>query len=173
MTHLLLTLLGPDRPGLVDALAHAVREHEGNWLESRLAKLAGHFAGVVRIAVPIEQSPALQQSLAQLAEQGLTVQVYPADALPTSDAPTRMLQLHLVGHDRPGIVREVSHALATRGLNITELTTAVTSAPMTGDPLFTATATLAAPADASLDELHATLDQLADQLDLDLDLDEV
>ena len=49
MTDLVLTLIGPDRPGLVEAVAEVVAAHGGNWLESRMARLAGKFAGILRI----------------------------------------------------------------------------------------------------------------------------
>ncbi len=47
MADLVLTLIGPDRPGLVEAVAEPIAAHGGNWLESRMAHLAGQFAGIV------------------------------------------------------------------------------------------------------------------------------
>ena len=49
---LVMTVIGPDRPGLVDTVAGLVAEHEGNWLESRMSRLGGHFAGILRVEVP-------------------------------------------------------------------------------------------------------------------------
>ena len=46
---LVLTVIGPDRPGLVEALSQSIASHDGNWLESRMAKLSGQFAGIVRV----------------------------------------------------------------------------------------------------------------------------
>src|SRR4051812_3506563 len=40
---LVMTIIGPDRPGLVELLASLVAEHGGNWLESRMSHLAGQF----------------------------------------------------------------------------------------------------------------------------------
>ena len=54
MTDLVLTLIGPDRPGLVESLAKRVTAHGGNWVESRMAHLAGQFAGILRVEVPPE-----------------------------------------------------------------------------------------------------------------------
>ncbi|MGI9430405.1 MAG: glycine cleavage system protein R, partial [Bythopirellula sp.] len=58
-TSLVLTVLGQDRPGLVDAIAQAVADHGGNWVESRMAHLAGHFAGILRVEVDADQAEAL------------------------------------------------------------------------------------------------------------------
>ena len=38
---LVLTIIGPDRTGLVEAVAAAVADHGANWLESSMARLAG------------------------------------------------------------------------------------------------------------------------------------
>lgn len=166
---LVLTVIGPDRPGLIEALAAAVAEHDANWLESRMARLAGKFAGVLRIDVPHEQCQALTDALNKLRDAGLTVVVESSDG-PVSAKRSRPLILNLIGHDRPGIVRDISHALAKRGVNVVEFHTQVVSAAMTGDPLFKATAELLAPVDTRIDELRDALDQLATELDLDLTL---
>ena len=64
MQHLLvMTVIGPDRPGLVDSVAALVAEHGGNWLESRMSRLGGHFAGILRVDVPGENEPELVAGL--------------------------------------------------------------------------------------------------------------
>jgi glycine cleavage system regulatory protein len=74
-TSLVLTVLGEDRPGLVEALSHIIAAHEGNWLESRMAHLAGQFAGILRASVPEGNATALLTALQGLAEHGLQVVV--------------------------------------------------------------------------------------------------
>ena len=54
MTTYVLTAIGDDRPGLVAALAAAVDEHGGSWVDSQLALLAGKFAGIVQVDLPDE-----------------------------------------------------------------------------------------------------------------------
>jgi len=167
---IVLTVLGPDRPGLVDRLATALADHGGNWLESRMARLAGQFAGVVHASVGPDAVDGLRAALDTLAGDGLTVTLH-ADAEPAAPADRPVaLRLELMGHDRPGIVRDVSHALAGAGVNVIDLTTGVASAPMTGEPMFRAAAELNAPGDADLDALRDALDDIADRLDLDLTL---
>ncbi len=167
--HLILSVLGPDRPGLVDTLSATVRDHGGNWLESRMAKLSGHFAGVVRVAVPGANVAALAEALRGLTEQGLVVTTTDADDGPTVAEPAgTKLSLRFLGHDRPGIVRDIAHALAVRGLNITELTSRVRSAPMSGEPMFEASTDLHAPDGTDLDALQDQLDDLAADMAMDL-----
>lgn len=171
---LVLSLIGPDQPGHVDAVARAVAQHDGNWIGSRLIRLGGQFAGAVRVDVDTTRVDDLTASLHRLQERGLTIVVTAADEPEASAGPAgqKVLSLHFVGHDRPGLVRDVAAALASRRINVEELETETSSAPMTGEPIFTATALLRLPTDADVDELHEALDTLAAQLDLDLHLDE-
>ena len=59
MDHLVLTVFAPDKPGQVERIAQCIAEHGGNWLESRMARLAGQFAGIVRIECPCASADAL------------------------------------------------------------------------------------------------------------------
>ncbi|HVR28743.1 MAG TPA: ACT domain-containing protein [Thermoanaerobaculia bacterium] len=94
-------MLGPDRPGLVDALAALVTRHGGNWLESRMASLAGEFAGILRVEVDADDAPALEAALRSLeADQGLALVV--KEGRETTRLGGPLLTLELVGQDRPG-----------------------------------------------------------------------
>lgn len=171
MQSLILTVIGPDRPGLVDALSHVIKARNANWLQSHLAQLAGQFAGIVHVQVAENEVDGLTADLLNLQHKGLTLTVTPgdphlADAMPEASP----FHLELLGLDRPGIVRDLASALASRNINVTELETDVVSAPMSGEPLFKATARLTAPTNVDADELHDALDRIADQLDLDLHL---
>jgi len=169
-TSLVLTVLGEDRPGLVESLAYIITAHEGNWLESRMAHVAAQFAGILRVSVPDAQAAGLISALQELASHGLQVVV----AQSTTDEPARdarWLTLDLVGHDHLGIIRDLAHALAQRSINIDELQTEYTSAPMTGGMLFKATARLRVPLEVTVAELQRTLDRLAHDLMVDITLE--
>jgi glycine cleavage system regulatory protein len=169
-TTLVMTIIGADRPGLVDMVAGIVAAHGGNWLESRMARLGGHFAGILRVAAPADQQAAMSEALQKLSDAGLKVVVH-ADS-PAVVAPARLMRLDLVGHDRPGIVREISRALAANGVNVEELETGCESAPMSGEVLFKANATLGLPANCNLDELRASLERIAGDLIVDISIKE-
>jgi glycine cleavage system regulatory protein len=170
MVDMVITLIGLDRPGLVEALAAVVAQHGGNWLEARLAHLAGQFAGLVRIHVPEEQVQPLRTALARLESSGLRVVAETGTG--GSSAPGRLMEVELLGLDRPGLVREVSHILARRQVNVEDLATEVYSAPMTGDAMFRARARVSVPADVDAQELRLSLEQLARDLMVDISLAE-
>ena len=175
-SQLVLTLIGLDRPGLVETIAAEVARHNGNWEESRMARLAGHFAGLLRVSVPADAAQPLADALSQLTSTGLKLIVEPVGAVPTMNresSPGRPLRLELVGNDRAGIVRDLARVLSRRNVNVEELHTSCEAAPMAGGMLFRATALVRVPNDVPLDDLRAALESLADDLMVELSVDTV
>jgi glycine cleavage system regulatory protein len=168
---LILTIVGPDRPGLVNLVSDQVTAFGGNWLESRMANLAGQFAGIVHLHVPQASAEPLIAALRNLEAQGLRI-VASRGSDESAAVPGRRMKLELVGQDRPGILREVSHALASRGVSIDELVTDYVSGSMSGESLVRATAQLRVPAQVATSQLRAALEALANDLMVDLTLDE-
>jgi glycine cleavage system regulatory protein len=169
MTSLVLTLIGPDRPGLVEAVAEVIAAHGGNWLESRMAHLAGKFAGVLRAEVPAQRAHAVIEALARLEERGLRI-VAEVAATPPPPSDRRPMELEVVGLDRPGIVREISQLLARHAINVEELRTDRTSAPMSGEMLFRAQARVQVPATADLAAVRVGLERLASDMVVEIRL---
>lgn len=155
-TTLVMTVIGVDRTGLVEAIAQVVAEHGGNWLESRMCRLGGEFAGIVRVAVPALQRNFLEAALTKLS--GLTIVVRGDEPIPSA-AQAVLVALEVVGQDRPGIVREITRALSAEGINVEELATECVSAPMSGEALFQARAKISVPANVALDKLRQTLER--------------
>ncbi|WP_152101322.1 glycine cleavage system protein R [Lacipirellula parvula] len=170
-TSLVLTILGPDRPGLVESIARLVAEHQGNWLESRMAHLAGQFAGILRVEVEADRADSLSQALAGLAKSGLETVIHPDPAIAIiADRP--LVSLDLLGQDRPGIVRQISGVLAALGVNVEELNTECRAAAETGHPLFHAAAQLRLPPDVSEADLRVALENVAADLMVEVKLAE-
>jgi glycine cleavage system regulatory protein len=168
---LVLTLLGPDRPGLVEAVAQAIAAQGGNWVESRMAHLAGRFAGILRVELTSGAVAELRAALGQLETQGLKIVVEPTGwekTLPSQ--PQQVMELELLGLDRPGLVREVSRLLAAQHINVEELVTDRSSAPMSGEMMFRARVRLAVPAGVDLAAIRASLERLAGDLMVEIHL---
>ncbi|MFT7624730.1 MAG: glycine cleavage system regulatory protein [Myxococcota bacterium] len=168
MTSLVLTILGPDRVGLVEALSDTVTRHEANWLESRMSQLAGQFAGLLRVSVPPNKTEGLIEALRSL--EAVQVHVLRSDRV--TEPATQLVHLRLVGHDRPGIVADITHALAADGVNVEDLETHCEAAAMSGDPLFHARAVLRVPADLDMDDVAHGLEKIANDLMVEIDLEE-
>ncbi|MBE7422384.1 MAG: glycine cleavage system protein R [Zoogloeaceae bacterium] len=167
-SYLILTVIGADRPGLVGELSAAIAAHQGNWLESSMSHLAGQFAGIVRVAVPATQAEALKSALGKMAALKVMAETAGEKSAPAG----RRLKLALVGHDRIGIVREVSQVLARHAVNVEKLETHTASAPMSAETLFHAQAELQAGAGLDARALKAELERISDELMVDITLDE-
>jgi glycine cleavage system regulatory protein len=170
---LVVTVIGPDRPGIVSLLAERAKGFEANWAESRMASLAGQFAGMVHLQVPAKNVDALAAALRALESDDLhvVIVVSGAPAAPTA-APRRFLKLDLVGQDRPGILRDISRALADREISIEELETEIASGAWSGENLFKLRALLLVPASVPTESLRAGLEALANELMVDIALDD-
>jgi len=167
-TSLVITVIGPDRPGLVSRLSDVAQQFGANWEESRMASLSGQFAGMVHFEVPGEQADALAAAFRQLEGAGLQILVAKSGGTAAGGA-ARRVRLELVGHDRPGIVRDLSTALAKLGVSIDELHTQVASAAMSGDDHFKVKALLAVPAHVTNVAMRQALEALANEMMVDLE----
>lgn len=166
---LVMTLIGPDRTGLVESVARAVSEHNGNWLESRMCRLGGEFAGILRVEVPADKKSPLLDALQKIS--GLTVSVHSGEhKIPAAGA--RLTKMEIIGQDRPGIVHEISAALARAGVNVEEFSSEVSSGPMSGETLFKAFARLQLPASCDLASLKEDLEKIAADLLVDVSFGE-
>ena len=169
MASLVVSLAGPDRPGLVNSISVRIAAGGGSWLESRLAHLAGTFAGIILVRVPDEGAQALAAALSALSEEGLVVSIISGmEAVP----PAEQVTLELLGNDRPGIVREVTQTLRGLGVNIEEFSSHIESAAFTGEDMFRAVARLGLPAGLSATDVSAALENLTAEFMVDIKLPE-
>jgi glycine cleavage system regulatory protein len=167
---LVMTILGKDRTGLVESLARLVADHGGNWLESRMCRLGGEFAGILRVHVPADKRAALEQALSQQPDLKVVVR---SDETATGQTKPALASLEVLGPDRPGIVREISHVLAFHGVNVEEIETECVSAPMSGESLFRARAKLLLPASVTPSVLRQALEQAAADVAVEVKLVEL
>lgn len=160
---LIVTVVAEDRPGVIEQVASVVAEHRGSWQESRMAQLGGSFAGIISVRVPDADAQALRDALAAMPDLVAHIAV---DGGRTSASVRRTLQV--VANDRPGIIAEVSHALAAIGVNVTELTTSVEPASMSGGTVFRAAVDLGLVGDQRIEDVVAALERLSADLMVDV-----
>lgn len=164
-----MTVIGPDRPGLVELLAARVAEEGGNWLESRMCRLGGQFAGIVRVEISSAKSDSLAAALRTLETKGLRI-VTQTESGSTGKSSGTLAVLQLVGQDRPGILHQISRILAAHTVNVEELSSERVSAPMDGTMLFQARASVLLPPTVSLTALRTDLERIAADLMVDVEL---
>lgn len=167
MESFVLSIIGADRAGLVEALSSVVVEHGGSWEKSHVTELAGMFAGVVLVRLPVERASAFRDALTPLHDRGLLdVTLQPASDASDGAGPT--VAFEVVGADRPGIVHEVSSHLSRLGVGIVDLHTRTESAAMGGGPLFRASAVVRLPEGLTPADLATAFEELSEDLMVDL-----
>jgi len=172
-TSYIVTFVGDDRPGLVEQLSSVIESNQGSWLESRLSQLGGKFAGLILVTLPTASGATLESELKALSASGLSVRVTPSSKLEHTAHGTssRGITLTIIGPDRLGIVREISRALAARQINVIEMDSDVSSAPMSAEMIFRSRIDAEIPEHFDLDELQDSLDDIANNMTLEIDLE--
>jgi methionyl-tRNA formyltransferase len=168
-TSLVVTVMGPDRPGIVRLLSDRAHRHGANWAASRLANLAGEFAGMVHFEVPRDNADALATALRGLESSGLRVVIAKSEG---AGAPSglRGVELELVGDDRLGIVSNLTRILAERGISIETLHTELVGGKAGAKQTFKVAAHLLVPQTLSAEALRRDLEVLANQMMVDIAL---
>jgi glycine cleavage system regulatory protein len=168
MASVILSVIGSDRPGLTEALAAAVLQAGGNWLESHLSRLGGLFVGSVLVELDAGRIDALREGVRAVDAKGLEVRIAPA--LDGAGAAGGALQLSLVGQDRPGIVRQVTGVLSGLDVNIEAFDTRVSAEPHSGAQLFHMVARLRLPAGLQAGGVQAALEDISAEIMVDISL---
>jgi glycine cleavage system transcriptional repressor len=168
--HLVLTAIGPDRPGIVNDVSEFLLNNGCNIENSRMTTLGGEFVLMLLVSGPADKIASIQREFLPFANQlGLT-----ATAKETPPSPSRPdnefvpLQVRVVGLDHEGIVHRFAHTLYQLGANIESLETQAVSAPVTGAPMFELTMRVAIPPQVSLSELGSKLQTAGDEVNVDV-----
>ncbi|MEM9081166.1 MAG: ACT domain-containing protein [Verrucomicrobiota bacterium] len=161
---LVLTLLGPDRPGIVESIAQTVSDHGGSWQESRMSQLSGHFAGLARISCPANNIEPLSNALARASSNQLHIHLLPE--LENSPEPGSNFELDVVGNDRPGIISQLTQTLRQNSANIVEIETRLEPAPSSGIALFHTLATISLSSQSDPTTLISSLENLSPDLQI-------
>ncbi len=162
MKSIVISVLGDDKPGLIDGLSSIVDLHKGDWVESRMSKIEGKFAGILRINVPDNNLSALAEGL-DSSDLGLSIvceEVHP----PTNFSRFKSYNIELIGNNHSGIIRQLSHVLANLGANLEEMQTEVFDGSMSGEKLFKAKIHLQLPIGVNEDFVRTKLEQIANEM---------
>lgn len=164
MQSLVMTLIGTDKTGLVDTLAKTVKRFDGNWQGSRLAHMAGQFAGFVEVAVPQANADDLVDAISALPD--LTIHM--VTVKDQQQAPQQIANFSIMGNDKPGIVSEITAVLQQFDINIMKFSSECVSAPNWGSLMFQAEFSVALPEGADSDDIQDALEAIANDLVVDI-----
>ncbi|MDN4503781.1 ACT domain-containing protein [Alteromonadaceae bacterium BrNp21-10] len=167
MKHIVITLVGADRTGIVENVSSLIFKFNGNWLASNLSKMAGQFAGIIEIMIPDENLEGFETELTKL--KGLRC-IVNEEANIKNDAEDRRVSISIVGNDKPGIIQEVTSAINHAGANVVKLQSVCESAPNWGGELFKADILISLPAELDIDDVTDNLEAIANDLVVEINL---
>ncbi len=162
---LVMTVLGPDRPGLLATLSETIYANGGSWFESRLTRFAGHFAGILRCDCPDERHQEMLDALNTL--EGLSMQIVKEVNVPHRIVKHLNFDVH--GHHHPGIVRKISSIIAQIGGNLEELSTERDAAPQPGHFLFRTVGKVAVEDGFEIEELERKFQDLGSDITVSIE----
>ncbi len=171
MSHeLVVTAVGPDRPGLASEFTGHVHAAGANLADSRMVNLRGQFALLALVEGSTEVLEALKRRLRNAsAAMGLEIEFSAAPKTsPRQGVPFRLKTYSM---DQPGIVHRITSYLREHEINVEELVTRLESAPFMGTPVFTMEILMLVPPSSSVKTLRRALEELGDSLNCDVDLD--
>jgi glycine cleavage system transcriptional repressor len=174
MPQLIVTAVGPDRPGLVADLTRHVYDVGASLADSRMVNLRGHFALLALIEGPPEGISALRHKLeSEGPRMGLRLEMYEVAAGTSRPPGSVPYRLKVYSNDQIGIAARVTALLRQHSVNVEELETRIESAPFAGTPLFVLEGVVTLPQGTTARKMREELGSLGEKIGCDIDLDAI
>lgn len=168
-TYLVVTIIGPDKRGLVAEITELVAEHHASIEESRMSRLGGDFAIIMMLSLDAAQKENCCAALDSFKTQGLEVFSRETNLSRVEKFKGFVpYEVSVWGADHEGIVHAVAEYLTEMHIQLEDVETEVTNAPNTGTPLFSMVAEIQAPPTLTLQQLRDRIDDLSDELGVDI-----
>ncbi len=167
-SQLVMTALGPDRPGIVDTISKYVFEHGGNIEEARMAVLGSEFAMIMQISGSEASMERIRDNTPQLEKEAGVSIVFKKTSPPIKPRTSVPYKITVTCLDHPGVVHRISSLIAAKKINIEAMETTSYEAPVTGSQLFRFEAIVSIPSSSSKSELRKNLERLAEEENFDI-----
>ncbi len=171
-SYVVLTAIGPDRPGLVDEISAFLAGNNINIEESRMAVLGGEFAVILLASGEAGFFDRLAGELPRIEKTtGLTIKIRPTLAPHERKIqPSLPHRFTATSMDHPGIVHEITRVFHRHSINIESMDTHVSHAPVSGTPVFNMKCIIYIPVGEKLSSVHRDLEKLGDRMDIDIEI---
>jgi glycine cleavage system regulatory protein len=156
-TQFMATIAGEDRPDLLKILAAKTHALEGRWLNSKISRLEGQIAGIIKIDIPSANLFALKTDFNSIPNFHVSTSEVKLVAITECD----QLQLKIEANDRPGIISDIMHFLDDKGVTIEHMENHRFGVIGLGTTVFIAELSLMVPVDLGKDMLIEELEKLS------------
>lgn len=165
--YLVISAIGEDKPGIINALSKIATQYHCNILDTRMAVLGGEFALLMMISgQPADLESATPVLEASATQQGLTT-IFKRTRPRPPRASSRPYRVEVVAIDQPGIVTEIAGFFSSRDMNIEEMETGTYAAAHTGTPMFSLEMTINIPSTVAIAGLKDAFIAFCDERNLD------
>ena len=164
MHSLIISAVGSDRPGIVSELSGTITSHGGNIEKSRMARLGSDFTIIMLVTVDPKWKESIVVALQAIKELSITTKDTEANTVIAGEN----FQISLSGADNEGIVKVLSKYLKEKSINIIEMDTHISQAPISGSPLFNLNATVSIPGEIDGRDIQSDLSQIAQKLGVEI-----
>ena len=172
MNNLIISAVGTDRPGIVSEISGVITSHGGNIEKSRMTRLGSDFTIIMLVMVDSKWEESLVVALHAIKELSITTKGTEPNTVITGNnchvTAGENCQISLSGADNEGIVKVLSKYLAGKSINILEMETHISNAPVTGTPLFNLLAIITIPDNIDLAEIQSDLTLIAQKLGVEI-----
>jgi len=162
--NIILSVIGPDKSGIVSDISKIVKNYSGNIEKSRMIRLGDFFTIMVLVNIDKNNIENLNQELGNYSNYQISIHELKNQS---NDINENIHTIHLNGIDNEGLVYKITNELAELDINIEELKTNIENAPMSGLMLFSLTAKISHPA-LNYNMLKTKMDILAAELDVNI-----
>ena len=174
MHSLIISAVGSDRPGIVSELSGTITSHGGNIEKSRMTRLGADFTIIMLVTVDPKWEESLVVALQAIKELSITTKGTEANTVIAGenckDTAGENCQISLSGADNEGIVKVLSKYLEEKSINIIEMDTHISQAPISGSPLFNLNAAVSIPGEIDERDIQSDLSQIAQELGVEIHL---
>ncbi len=177
MHRFLLSGFGRDRPGMVAAVSKLLLDLGANLEDTSMTRLGGQFAMLMLLSdgdtpLSVQQiEAAIARRRTELGALDLHLRVSAVDGdghRQESEAPRYLIRV--AGADRPGIVFSVTNYLASRSINVVD----VSSRRLMGkQAVYLLLLEIVLPDDLASDDFERGMEQLQTQLELDIQVEPI
>jgi len=172
-SHLVISALGKDEPGIINRLSRVVLEADCNILDTRMAVLSGAFAILMSVEAPWDKLARLEAQLPELEKElGLTITAQRTEPVGVTSQ-CLPYGVDVVALDQPGIVHNLTAFFAGRGINIEDMTTSSYAAAHTGTPMFAVRMSIGIPSNMHIAALREEFMEFCDGMNLDAVLEPI
>ncbi len=167
-----LLAIGLDKPGIVNLVSSFITGRGCNIEDSKMSVMGEDFALVLLFSGPFSSIEKVKAEIKDLeSAAGLTVLL--KDTKAPADRPKEASLPYIIetfGMDHPGIVNEVTGVLHKNKINVEDLETGVSNAPVSGTPVFHMRIKIAVPAAVPVSKLKDELFEVEKKQNLNITL---